>query len=59
MAIKQKVISIQAEDVRSVNQFLDTGWLVKQMISEYVSSKTGGFSENMKGKIVFLLEKDE
>jgi len=59
MAIKQKVVSIAAEQVRAINEFLDNGWLVKQMIAEYVSTANPNYGNNEKGKIVFLLEKDE
>jgi len=56
MAIKQKVVSIQADEAHKINKYLDEGWTVVQMINEYVSVTSGSFTSHINGKIVFLIQ---
>ena len=58
---KHKLISTDAGNEDEINVWLESGWLVKRMISERVSvSVSNSFSSSVqivKGKIVYLLEK--
>lgn len=56
MTIKQKLLSFDASDTSYVNEkYLSKGWVVKQMIAENVSVSSSRFND-MKGRIVVLLE---
>jgi len=58
--MKQLVISIQADDTASLKVLLNSGWIVKQMVAECVSAKNSGvLNQDLRGKIVFLLEQNE
>jgi hypothetical protein len=59
---KHKVVSATAGDDSKINEYLDKGWLVKQMVAEVVSVSASQNTYNtpeLKGKIVYLLERTE
>ena len=60
MATKQKIVSFKTGEEFDVNfKYLDKGWVVKQMIPEYVGIASGSITTSIRGNIIVLLEKED
>lgn len=51
----QKVIITKNHDV--INDMIDTGWIVKSVTAQYVSTNGVSFTSTLEGKFCFVMEK--